>query len=343
MEPTNVFWRPVYGFLVEHLPSCGVYLVPSINVHYARRMHGSNLSKTDPRDALLIAEQVIHVHCCRPLQHSPVTTSLRDALHKYLRADHDATVWKHYLQTMLRPVFPEALVGVGKKAAEGRLRILRNTPTPADVRAVPEARWVQERLKPGRPRASLHALYRAAVASAAPPPGPLLWRNSWDIAMIAWEGSLGYRDAVHSLILHLLREIPATALLQTIPGIDLLAAAAFFAGAGDLSQYERAAQVEKVFGFDLHRWQSGTVDARPHITKRGFAPARRAFYLAALSACSLEPFASWYRRHVPDKDQKGKRRVIVALAAKLVRICFQVARSGRPFDAALACSTIEHE
>jgi len=340
MEPTNVFWRPVYAYLVEHLPDCGVYVVPAVNVHYARRMHGSNLSKTDPRDAFLIAEQILQVHCSRPIQHTPVTRQVRDTLHNHLRADHDATVWKHQLQAMLGQVFPEAFVGAGPSAAEGRLAILRDTPAPADVRAVPEAQWVKDRLKPGRSRAMLLALYRAAMSSAAPPIESPLWRDSWDIALHAWDNALRYRTALHILLGRLLQEIPAVPLLQTVPGVDLLTAAAFFAGVGDLSQYSRAAQVEKVFGFDLHRWQSGAMDSTPHITKRGYAPARRAFFLAALSACTHEPFNRWYRRHVPNKEQKGKRKSIVALAAKLVRICFCIARSGSPFDAFLA---VEHE
>jgi transposase len=340
MEPTNVFWRPVYAYLVEHLPDCGVYIVPAINVHYARRMHGSNFSKTDPRDAFLIAEQVIQTHCSRPIQHTPVTRQVRDILHNYLRADHDATNWKHQLQAMLGNVFPEALAGVLPGAAEGRLAILRDTPAPADVRAVPEAQWVKDRLKSGRPRAMLHALYRAAVSSAARPVESPYWRDSWDSALLAWDGAVRYRTALHMLLGRILQEIPEVPLLQTVPGVDLLTAAAFFAGAGTLSQYNRAAQVEKVFGLDLHRWQSGIMDATPHITKRGYAPARRAFYLAALSARKLEPFNQWYSRHVPDKEQKGKRKYIVALAAKLVRICFSVARSGTVFDSFLA---VEHE
>ena len=119
--------------------------------------------------------------------------------------------------------------------------------------------------------------------------------------------------------------------------------AAFLAGAGDLSQYNYARQLEKVFGFDLHRWQSGKMDARPHITKHGYAPARKMFYMAALSAARSPAFKDWYQRRIELRHNQNKLPVIIALAAKLVRICFKVVATGVPFDCTLAVTTITHE
>ena len=106
---------------------------------------------------------------------------------------------------------------------------------------------------------------------------------------------------------------PATPLLLTIPGVSIMTIAAFLAGAGDLYQYNYARQLEKVFGFDLHRWQSGKMDARPHITKHGYAPARKMFYMAALSAARSPAFKDWYQRRIELRHNQNKLPVIIVL------------------------------
>ncbi len=343
MEPTGLFWYPVYEYLKDALPECGVYMVLPVSVHYGRRIGSSNRSKSDPQDAFVIARLVIQGHCRRPIQHTELTRQLRDPLRMYKRAGDDAVKWKRQVTTLLQRVFPEALQGVRESAADGVLDILRSCPAPADIRAVPEEQWIEERVKPGRSRSRLRAFYRKAQNSMGTQVNAQYWRATWDIAWAGWlaakENKAFARAAIESLIEH----HPATPLLRTIPGISDIAVAAFFAGAGDLAQYDRAAQVEKAFGFDLQRCQSGKMEATPHITKRGYKIARWAFYMSALRASQTAPFDARYQRRIPSKKEKGKRKAVIALAAKLVRIAFQVARAGEPFDASRAVSVIEHE
>lgn len=340
MEPTNIYWRPVYNYLVDRLPKCGVYIVPSINVHMARRMHGSNLSKTDPQDAFIIAERVRQGNCNRPIRHTTVTRQLRDALHTYIRADRDATRLKTKLVDSLSVIFPEAVDGASGDTMNRRLDVLCDVPVPRDIVQTSQHEWVTMHVKRGRSRASLNTLYCLACSSNTHPPVSPYWQDTWDITATAWRSTCAQRDDLHTLILRMLKDIPHVDALLTVPGVGPLTVASFFAGVGDIRQYRRAAQIERVFGFDLHRWQSGTMDAPPRLSKRGYSPARRNFYLAALSASQQPPFNQWYLRHFPNQKRKGARKTIIALAAKLVRVCFHIARTGTPFDPMLA---VRHE
>lgn len=340
MEPTNMYWTPVYTHLVTRLPQSAVYIVSAITVHWARRMHGSNFSKTDPRDAFIIADLVLNGKCNRPLRHTPTTRQLRTILHDYIRTDAEATIAKSRLTDMLYVCFPEALPTAKGRAIEGRLQILHDTPTPADISAIPREKWIAERIRSGRARKMLHELYQTACDSCTAPPDAPYWQDQWSILYTAWRQRCEQREKLYEIIRTLLHDIPHAAHLFTIPGVGELTAAAFFAGVGDVTQYQCAAQVEKVFGFDFHHWQSGTMNATPHITKRGYSPARRNFYLAACSAAHQPPFNVWYQRQRTLNNHKRGKKILIALAAKLVRICFHIARTGTPFDPTLA---VEHE
>jgi hypothetical protein len=160
MEPTGLYWEPVFAHLHRALPPCGLVAVSPATTAHSRYRRSSNLSKDDDRDALLIARAVIHGECFRPLQHTPLTRHLRETLWLYDRTQRHTVRTRLYVYTMLRRVFPEALHGCGTDAAQGVLTMLRDSPVPTVIAAHPMEQWIAARVKPGRSRASVRALYQ---------------------------------------------------------------------------------------------------------------------------------------------------------------------------------------
>lgn len=339
MEPTGLYWLPVYNALVDALPTFGVWQVAPQAVAYSRRMQTSNFSKTDDRDAFLIADLIRQSKCCRPIQHTVVSRHLKEQLRMLQHAEDALIIWRRQLLTILQRVMPEVLEGVKEAQADRIFQFFTELPM-ADV---PETQWVSERLKRGRSRAKLTALYRRATAATSSIPDPDQWHKTWQLAWNGWASARTQTIYSKKLIDSSVASHPITPLLLSVPGVNILTIAAFFAGTGDLSQFTYARQVEKAFGFDLHRWQSGKMDAPPHITKHGYAPARKMFYMAALSASRSPAFKDWYQHRLARRSNKSKLPVVIALAAKLVRICFKIAVTGVPFNESMAIKTITHE
>ena len=343
MEPTGLFWYPVYDFLKDYMPDCGVYQVLPQAVCYNRKIKSSNLSKDDVSDAFLIADLIRQGQCRRPIQHTLLTRQIRNALHRYMHVDDEAINWKRQLLSILQRVFPEAVNNVNERNTDSILNILRDMPRPVDITAISENAWIEKHVTRGRARTKLRALYKNAVTSLGYSDDSYHWKTTWDISWSAWNQTKKHREKFKNLIESLVNDFKYVDALKSIPGIGTMTIAAFLAGAGDIYQYKRASQIEKVFGFDLQRCQSGKTEATPHITKRGYSPARKYFFMGAMTASQLAPFNSWYNRHIYDKEQKGKIKTIIALAAKLTRICFHIARTGEKFDPEKAVNIIERE
>jgi transposase len=124
-------------------------------------------------------------------------------------------------------------------------------------------------------------------------------------------------------------------LLDTIPGIGLQTAAIVVSELGSPERFESARQVAAYAGLVPEHKQSGTsVRGEPHLSKVGNARLRRAMYFPAMSAlrcnAALKAFGDRLRK-------RGKEEMVVIGAAmrKLLRICYGVLKSGRPFDASL--------
>jgi transposase len=124
-------------------------------------------------------------------------------------------------------------------------------------------------------------------------------------------------------------------LLQTIPGIGSVTAAVFFTETRALNGFVEARQVTAYSGIAPAPYSSGSSVCRPSsISKIGDPRLRKAFYMAALSATRLEasPFRAFYLRLCG----KGKpaKVALVAVARKLMVLCFRVMRSQMPYDPA---------
>ena len=118
--------------------------------------------------------------------------------------------------------------------------------------------------------------------------------------------------------------------MLTIPGFGPMTIGGFIAGAGNIFQFKKPEQIEKAFGFDLQRTQSGKSEKTPHITKRGYNFARSAMYMAAFAGCNLPAWNDYYQRK---KANSGSgKKALIALAAKMTRTAWKIAVENVPFD-----------
>lgn len=120
-------------------------------------------------------------------------------------------------------------------------------------------------------------------------------------------------------------------LLQTIPGIGRVTAAALLAEIPDLSLFDSARQLAAYAGLTPTHRQSGQQQRPSRLSKQGNRHLRTALYMAGLSARHHNPLI------VPFADRlaaKGKQKMSVLGAAmrKLLHIVYGVLKSGKPFD-----------
>lgn len=109
--------------------------------------------------------------------------------------------------------------------------------------------------------------------------------------------------------------------LQTVPGVGPILAATLMGELGDLRAFEHPKQLAHFVGVAPVVRTSGTsMEARPHMSKRGNGRVRRMLYMGAMAAIRVNgPFASTYQ-HLLDEG-KAPMSALGAIMRKLLVVC----------------------
>lgn len=121
-------------------------------------------------------------------------------------------------------------------------------------------------------------------------------------------------------------------LLQTIPGIGLVTAGVLLTETQALETFHSSKQLTAFAGIAPAPYTSGkTVYRRSRISKIGNPRIRKAFYMAALSSIRFNPIMKTFYERLVARG-KSKKLSLVAVARKLLVMCFAVCKSNQPFQ-----------
>jgi transposase len=122
----------------------------------------------------------------------------------------------------------------------------------------------------------------------------------------------------------------AAELLQTVPGVGPVTAAAFVAAIGDPHRFPTSAHVASYIGLVPSTYDSGESKRGGRITKEGNGALRSCLCECAHQARrESNPLNPYYRRILA---QKGYKRAVVAVAHRLARILYQIWKKKEAFD-----------
>ena len=120
--------------------------------------------------------------------------------------------------------------------------------------------------------------------------------------------------------------------LQTLPGIGPILALIILAESRNLRRFGHVRQFLKFCGFDLCTEQCGQFRGTTHLSKRGNARLRYAFWMAGAVAVRMQQnsFRRKFEDYVRPDPQNGDRRrkAYTAVAAKMARVVYTVITSG---------------
>jgi len=110
--------------------------------------------------------------------------------------------------------------------------------------------------------------------------------------------------------------------LMTIPGIDFLVAVSLKSAIGDIGRFKHPKKLVSYIGLNPRVSQTGETSYTGPITKRGRSHARWVLIQAAQHAADApSPLRAFFLRI---KARRGRNKAIVAVAAKLTRIIWQM-------------------
>jgi transposase len=337
-EPTGDYHRPLAYLLGQagfHLA-----LVSSLAVARTREALYNSWDKNDPKDAQVILHLLKNGTTQRYLD--PLVTGhldLQEMANTYQQVSLRKVRLQHSLITHHLPLyFPEAERYLHSSRAEWFTALLLFAPCPAAVRQYSKAAFVKVASaqiagrKVDRAR-WLADFYETACHSVGLPVTP----ESETVRMLRvvleeYRALCALRKRLEVDITTQLATHPDFVRLQTLPGIGPILAMIILAEARDLRRFGCTRQFLKYCGFDLCTEQSGQFRGSTHLSKRGNARLRYAFWMAGTVAIRMQQNS--FRRKFEDyirpdpKNADRRRKGYTAVAAKMARVAYAVVTSG---------------
>jgi transposase len=219
-----------------------------------------------------------------------------------------------------------ALIGFRHRLIERRTAICNH------IRALFQARGVD--LPPGQKAWTEQARGEWSKTYAQPIGTcelPEMWRGELQVELALLEALETQIDAVDKRLDALGKANAGVQLLKTIPGVGPRTAEAVVAYLGDPLRFRNSRQVSAYAGLVPRQFQSGTIDRKGRITKRGPSFLRK---ILVQCAWLMLRYNSWGAHLVEriSRGQKGRRKsAVVALARKLLVRCWAMLKKGEPW------------
>jgi len=139
-------------------------------------------------------------------------------------------------------------------------------------------------------------------------------------------------DTIDEEILSIMKDIPQT--LTTIPGVSVISAAIIIAELGDFKNFTNPSQIVSFSGLDTSVNQSGTMETRGHLVKRGSGLLRMTLWQITFSSLKLNPklYDYYLKKRAEGKHHKV---ALVHCARKLIRTIYYLGLNQVPFDHSL--------
>ena len=337
-EPTGDYHRPLAYLLGQagfHLS-----LVSSLAVARTRDAMYNTWDKNDPKDAQVILQLMKTGTTQRYLD--PLVTGhqdLQELAKTYQQVSLRKVRLQHSIVTHHLPLyFPEAERYLHSSRAEWFTELLLFTPCPAAVRQYTKAAFVaaaREQIAGRKVDKArwLADFYDTAGQSLGLPVAPdSETMRMFRIVLEEYRALCLLRKRLEAAAVTRLADQPDFVRLQTLPGVGPILAMTILAEASDLRRFGCARQFLKYCGFDLCTEQSGQFRGTTHLSKRGNARLRYAFWMAGTVAIRMQQnsFRRKFEDYIrPDPQNADRRRkAYTAVAAKMARVAYAVVTTG---------------
>jgi len=309
--------------------------VPGLAVNRARRGTRGGENKSDPRDAKVIAEQVLLRDDLRPVElPDEAAVELRLLVSHRTNLVKDTTMRINRLRDLLTAIHPGLDRAVAPRTKASLLLLARYV-TPAEIRQAGPARITGYLTRRGVNQLTAQTLAEAAVAAARSQHTVVTGeRRTAQLIRELADELLLLRSRLRTLegeIDQLVTAHPDGALILSLPGMGAALTAEFLAAVGSIRRFTSGDALAAASGLAPVLTQSGKVRYSRSATG-GDKALKRVFYQSAFCAIKNDPAS---RTYYDRKRAEGKRhhQALIALARRRVNVLYAILRDRQPYQA----------
>ncbi len=325
----------IAGLAEAMLAEAGFRLVhvPGLAVNRARQGTGGGETKSDPKDARVIADQVRIRRDLRPIEpEAEIDLDIRLLVGRRHDLVEEQTRRIGRLRNLLVAIFP-GLERALDFTTKGALWLVAKYVTPAEIRRAGKRALIHH-LKRAGGLPNVEALADKALAAAKEQtiavPGE---RTSASLVRELAREALATRRRIAELdreLEALLQRHPDAALIRSPPGMGATLTAEFIAEAGTIQRFRSPDALAAAAGLAPVLRQSGKVRflRRP---MGGNKALKRVFYQSAFCSLHTPDSRAFYER----KRKEGKRhhQALIALARRRINVLWAILQNRQAFKA----------
>lgn len=334
-EPTGHYWfNLAYFAKAKEIP---FVVVNPMHVKKAKELDDNSPSKTDTKDAHVIAQLITDGRYAVPNLQEGVYAELREGLKIRDQLSKDLQIITGRIDNWLDRYFPEFRRVFKDWDGKAAWYTLSHFPLPAEVTAISAEDLVREWKQVAQRGIGIkraHTLRQAAERSIGLTVGTRMAKRALQSLLKQYEHLQESIASIDEEMEQLVKVIPGTEEMIAMKGVNVLTVATFFGEVGDIAHYEHPRQIQRLAGLSLTVHQSGKCKGQTHITKRGRRRLRKALYLVVrplvVHNAAFKALHEYYttRQEHPLKKQES----LIALSCKLIRVFFAMAKKRYRFD-----------
>lgn len=334
IETSCNLWITLTHFLRSH--GYDVLLVSPLTTKHSRPMISHDFSRTDPKDAFLIASNAQHGYFDFYKEYSDQVKGMHALSIAYDKLRKNLVQQRNRIHALLDRCFPEFLKEFPLDTRSSAY-LLKKYFLPAHFIALDmetESETLRKLSWGKRGRSYLEKLQKYAVASI----GARLDENEEMAERMALDSWLGMQEviekqmnAIMKRLIELARETPYLKIITSLKGISERQASLFIAETRDLAGFTHYKQLEKYAGYSLRQSQSGSYVGARHMNHIG---NRRL-------SCILYKMSEETIKYIPEvrvkflKRQLSKRsyrKNVVAASSNLLKLIMALIKENRIYE-----------
>lgn len=332
IETSCALWKTLTDYLTDK--GYAVLLVSPLTTFHSRPLMNHDFSKTDPKDALIVATNAQAGNYTDYRRFSSEINKLHRLSITYEKVAKDRQRAVGRLRALMEEVFPEYLSCIGVDT-KGSLYLLERYFLPKHFQRlhVPDEERHLWRISNGNHHEptllKLQSLAQQTIGASVAEEEEVL-----RIALDTWITQIRQADKslkeLAAALISLAGKTEYFEILTSLKGISDLTAARFIAECRDLSLYTHYKQIEKHAGANLRLKDSGTYEGVRRISKIGNKRLLRLLYLMTTETV----------KHVPEVATKFMtrqlkkrcyRKSIIAASPQLLKLLMALIKEKRPY------------
>ena len=331
-EPTGHYWFNLRDYMKNK--EIELVIVSTFATKNAKEFDDNSPTKSDPKDALVIAKLVAEGRYSEPVQREGVyqeinsgQSTIEDLTDEIIRLKNKIHRWNDIH-------FPEIETVYSIKSREYE-EFAKLALTPKEITEMTEEELITKLTENNhyadkKKISIIKTLASVSVGCEA---------NEYDKKEIKrlinrLVEVINEKKELQKSLISKASEIDYVENIVEITGIGYGHMIPIISECGDLRKYSHYKQVMKMAGLGLKENSSGMKKGRKHINKRGRAQLRKDLKLAALSLIkNNDAFKSLHEYYTQKRDRRLEKLVSVnAIIHKLVRVIMAIVKSGEKFS-----------